>query len=325
MRIAVIGATGLVGRKMLELLCKKGFDLFGKIECFASEKSDGKKIKIGGKTFKIKALVEQNLGENYDFALFSAGSEIAKKWAQIFVDKGAYVIDNSSAFRRTGNALVVPEINFKSINSKIIANPNCSTIGASLPIFALSKLGKIKRIIISTYQSVSGAGNKGVNDLKNKINIKFNYQINNNLIPQIDVFLDNGYTFEEDKMNYELNKILNNEIKISTTCVRVPILNCHSESINIEFETKPDIKRVLKALKNQQGITVLDDISKNVYPMPIVANGKSGVFVGRIRQDISNENAINIFVCFDNLLKGASLNAIQIMEKLIENSKNNKK
>lgn len=317
MNIAIVGATGLVGREILKILGEYGYiNGENKIYLYASEKSDGKCVYINKKKLTVKSLKYENLKEKYDFVLFSAGASISKKWAMEFVNRGAVVIDNSSAFRRDKSVpLVVPEINGNKIkDAKIIANPNCSTIGISLPLFAISKKYKIKRVIVSTYQAVSGAGKKGINDLVLKQNNKFYYNIFNNLLPQIDKPLKNKYTLEEDKMIFELRKILNNNsIKISATCVRVPIKNCHSESVFLELGKKPNLKIVKKTLYNQNGVYVVDNLLKNKYPMPIIANGKNDVFIGRIRKDLSCDNAISMFLCFDNLRKGAALNAVQIM------------
>lgn len=324
MNIAIIGATGLVGREILNTLNQINLLNTNKIFLYASSKSAGSIINIGKQNFIVKELKEDNLEERYDYALFSAGGKISKLWAEKFVNRGAIVIDNSSAFRRDDNVpLVVPEVNFKTIkNNNIIANPNCSTIGVALPLYVLNQIYNIKKVIISTYQAVSGAGNSGINDLVNGTNNKFTYQIRNNLIPQIDVALNNGYTFEEDKMDFELKKILNNKkIKISATCVRVPIINCHSESVYVEFNEKPDINLIKDKLKKFKGIKLLDNLSRNIYPMPCIANGKNDIYIGRLRKDNSSKKAISFFLSFDNVRKGASLNAVQILEKLIKKHK----
>ena len=328
MKIAFIGATGLVGREILKIIHEKKLDKGNEIYLYASNKSDGLLVAYRKNKYKVRELKKDNLESFYDFALFSAGSSVSKVWASEFVSRGAIVIDNSSAFRRNNNIpLIVPEINLKAVkDSKIIANPNCSTIGASLPIYAMSDLYSIKRIIISTYQAVSGAGQAGVNDLANKTKTKFLYQICNNLIPQIDKPLKNGYSFEEDKMEFELKKILNNQLlKVSATCVRVPITNCHSESVFVEFKNKPNLQNIINRLKKTEGVTVVNDLERSIYPMPLNANGKNDVFVGRIRCDTSTKNAISFFISFDNIRKGAALNAVQIMEKIIKNEKNYKK
>lgn len=323
MNIAIVGATGLVGRTIINILNEKHLLKNNNIFLYASSKSDGKIIFVDDKQYVVKELDFKNLVSRYDLALFSAGREISLRWAPIFAELGAYVIDNSSAYRRNKNVpLVVPEINFEDINDtkKIISNPNCSTIGASLPIHQLSKIYNIKRIIISTYQAVSGAGQNAVEDLINGTDKKLPYVITNNLIPQIDNPLKNGYTYEEDKMEFELKKILHNQaLKISTTCVRVPIVNCHSESINIEFDEIPDVSRVKGILGGVKGICVCDDLNNKKYPMPYFADGQDDIYVGRIRQDTSNSNAINLFISFDNIRKGAALNAVQIAEEIIKN------
>lgn len=320
MNIAIVGATGIVGREILKILNQKKLIKNNNIFLYASKNSENKIITIGKDSFIVRELNKNNLEKKFDYALFSAGGKISKVWAKEFINRGAVVIDNSSQFRRDKNVpLVVPEINIKTAKtSKLIANPNCSTIGASLPVYEMSKIYKVKRIIISTYQAVSGAGKRGLDDLKTGKANKFDFKIKNNLIPQIDVFCENGYTFEEDKMQFELKKILNNnKLKISTTCVRVPIKNCHSESVFIEFYEKPDINQIKTQLKNTKGIKFVDVQCKQKYPMPLIANGKNDVFVGRLRYDTANCRALSFFICFDNIRKGAALNAVQILESLI--------
>ncbi len=320
MKIAVVGATGLVGRNVIDLLLKKRLVNAEDLTLYASEKSDGKVLRIQNCELKVQKLCKKAI-KRFNFVFFCAGGAVSKEYAKLFIRQGAIVIDNSSAFRRKKNVpLVVPEINFDAVkNKRLIANPNCSTIGASLPLKALSKKYKIKRVIISTYQAVSGAGQKGIEDLKNCTHEKFAYRICNNLIPQIDRPLLNGYTFEEDKMEFELRKILNDStLKISTTCVRVPIENCHSEAINVEFDKVPNLKTIKKLLQNMEGVVLCDDLKTNVYPMPLIASGSESVFVGRIRKDTSNKFAINMFISFDNILKGASLNAVQIALKCLK-------
>lgn len=318
MKIAVVGGTGLVGRKIVELLIKKELATVQDITVFASRKSAGKTVDIEGNNFKVQELMRENI-RKYDYAFFSAGKQVSLNFAKYFVANGAVVIDNSSAFRRKKQVpLIVPEINMRDIkNKKLISNPNCSTIGASLVLYALSKEYKIKRVVITTFQAVSGAGQKAIEDLNMGTTNKLSYPIKDNLIPQIDVALKSGYTYEEDKMSFELKRILKDaSIKITTTCVRVPVKNCHSESMNIEFEQKPNIKCVKRALASLEGIKVVDDLKSGLYPMPMLSDGQEEVFVGRIRRDISCPNALNLFICFDNILKGASLNAVQIMQKM---------
>ena len=323
-KLAIIGATGLVGREMLKILYERKLIKSNKIFLYASKNSANKIIKIKNYKFVVKELCEENLEKKYDYVLFSAGKDVSKNWAKRFVDLGAVVIDNSSAFRRENDIpLIVPEINSDVIkNKKLISNPNCSTIGLSIPLYAISQKYKIKKIIVSTYQAVSGAGQKGILDLKKNTNNKFKYKIKNNLIPQIDEFLPNGYTYEEDKMNFELKRVLKNKkLKITATCVRVPLVNSHSESVYIELDKEPDISLIIKRLKNTNGIKVIDDIKNLEYPMPLYASGMDDICVGRIRKDETNNKAINMFISFDNIRKGAALNAIQIMQFLIIKNK----
>lgn len=325
-KLAIVGATGVVGSTALKVLEEKKLPI-SEYVLFASCKSAGKKVKFMNKEYVIKELNENSFDEGFDFAIFSAGGETAKKYAPIAVSKGCIVVDNSSAFRMEPNVpLVVPEVNKEEIaNSKgIIANPNCSTIQAVLPLKALDDKYKIKRIVYSTYQAVSGAGQKGLNDLENgrkginKLE-KFPYPIYNNCLPQIDVFTENGYTKEELKMINETRKILNNpDLKITATTVRVPVENSHSESINVEFEKSFELPELIETLKNFEGIIVKDDINSEIYPLATTATGHDEVFVGRIRRDFSVESGINLWVVADNIRKGAASNAIQIVEKLIE-------
>ncbi len=325
-KLAIVGATGVVGSTALKVLEEKKLPI-SEYVLFASCKSAGKKVKFMNKEYVIKELNENSFDEGFDFAIFSAGGETAKKYAPIAASKGCIVVDNSSAFRMDPNVpLVVPEVNKEEIanNKGIIANPNCSTIQAVLPLKALDDKYKIKRIVYSTYQAVSGAGQKGLNDLKNgrqginKLE-KFPYPIYNNCLPQIDVFTENGYTKEELKMINETKKILNNQdLKITATTVRVPVENSHSESINVEFEKSFELPELIETLKNFEGIIVKDDINSEIYPLATTATGHDEVFVGRIRRDFSVENGINLWVVADNIRKGAASNAIQIVEKLIE-------
>lgn len=325
-KLAIVGATGVVGSTALKVLEEKKLPI-SEYVLFASCKSAGKKVKFMNKEYVIKELNENSFDEGFDFAIFSAGGETAKKYAPIAVSKGCIVVDNSSAFRMDSNVpLVVPEVNKEEIanNKGIIANPNCSTIQAVLPLKALDDKYKIKRIVYSTYQAVSGAGQKGLNDLENgrkginKLE-KFPYPIYNNCLPQIDVFTENGYTKEELKMINETRKILNNpDLKITATTVRVPVENSHSESINVEFEKSFELPELIETLKNFEGIIVKDDINSEIYPLATTATGHDEVFVGRIRRDFSVESGINLWVVADNIRKGAASNAIQIVEKLIE-------
>lgn len=325
-KLAIVGATGVVGSTALKVLEEKKLPI-SEYVLFASCKSAGKKVNFMNKEYVIKELNENSFDEGFDFAIFSAGGETAKKYAPIAASKGCIVVDNSSAFRMDPNVpLVVPEVNKEEIanNKGIIANPNCSTIQAVLPLKALDDKYKIKRIVYSTYQAVSGAGQKGLNDLENgrkginKLE-KFPYPIYNNCLPQIDVFTENGYTKEELKMINETRKILNNpDLKITATTVRVPVENSHSESINVEFEKDFELSELIETLKNFEGIIVKDDINSEIYPLATTTTGHDDVFVGRIRRDFSIESGVNLWVVADNIRKGAASNAIQIVEKLIE-------
>ena len=323
-KLAIVGATGLVGRKVLEVL--EEFNLpISEYVLFASSKSAGQKINFMNKEYIIQELNEKSFDNKFDFAIFSAGGDTSKKYSPIAVSNGCIVIDNSSAFRMDENVpLIVPEVNPEEIknNNGIIANPNCSTIQAVVPLKVLDEKYKIKRIIYNTYQAVSGAGKKGVDDLNNGIKgikpEKFPHPIFNNCLPHIDAFLDNGYTKEEMKMINETRKILKNpDLKITATTVRVPVLNSHSESINVEFEKDFDINELKDLLKNSDGIIIEDDIENNIYPLASNATGKNEVFIGRIRRDYSVEYGINFWCVADNIRKGAATNAVQILEKLI--------
>ncbi|MBQ7348881.1 MAG: aspartate-semialdehyde dehydrogenase [Clostridia bacterium] len=324
--VAVVGATGMVGRKFLEVLTERNLPVEN-YYLFASKKSAGSVIEFMGKPHTVIELKEENIiGKNIDIALFSAGGDTSKEFAPIFARNGILVIDNSSAWRRDENVpLVVPECNANDILShkNIIANPNCSTIQAVVALKPLHEAFKIKRIVYSTYQAVSGAGVKGFNDLKGGIcgeaPQKFPYPIFGNCIPHIDVFMENGYTKEEDKMIYETKKILNDwDMKITATCVRVPVYYGHSESINVEFEKPCTVEAVKEILSSIKGIIVQDDTANNVYPMALTSENKDEVFVGRIRKDETVESGINMWVVADNIRKGAATNAVQIAEKAIE-------
>ena len=324
--IAVVGATGMVGSKFLQVLSERKLPAEN-YYLYASSKSAGKEIEFMGKTHKVLELKSENiLDKKIDIALFSAGGDVSKDFAPVFAKHGALVIDNSSAWRRDVNVpLVVPECNPEDIlkHKNIIANPNCSTIQAVVALKPLNDAFKIKRIVYSTYQAVSGAGVRGFNDLKGGIcgekPQKFPYPIFGNCLPHIDVFLDNGYTKEEDKMIFETKKILHDDsLKITATCVRVPVYYGHSESINVEFEKPCTVEEVKKVLSSAPGIVVQDDVKNNVYPMPVSAEDKDEVFVGRIRKDDTVPSGINMWVVADNIRKGAATNAVQIAEKAIE-------
>ena len=327
-KFALVGATGLVGRTAIKVL--EEFDLpLSEITFFASSRSAGSKLSYKGKEYIVKELTDTSFDEGFDFAIFSAGGDTAKHFAPIASQKGCVVVDNSSAFRMEENVpLIVPEVNSEEIKNHhgIIANPNCSTIQAVVPLKVLDDKYKIKRVVYSTYQAVSGAGQKGVNDLENGLKgeapKKFPYQIVNNCLPHIDVFLENGYTKEEMKMVNETRKILKRpDLKLTDTAVRVPVINSHSESINVEFENDFDLKELIETLKNSEGIVVVDNPEKNSYPLATQASGHNEVFVGRIRRDESVPYGINFWDVADNIRKGAATNAVQIVQKLIEMDK----
>ena len=326
-KIAIVGATGLVGMSVLKVLEEKKLPIeaYG---LFATKDSAGKVISILGKDYTVEELNENSFNSGYDFAIFAAGGDAAQKYAPIAVEHGCTVIDNSSHFRMCEDVpLVVPEVNFEDVynNKGIIANPNCSTIQAMLPLKALEDKYKIKRIVFSTYQAVSGAGKDALCDLENTDGSrplkKFPHPIYNNCLPHIDVFMDNGYTKEELKMINETKKILHRpDLKITATTVRVPVTNSHSESINVEFENDFELEDLISTLKNFPNIILIDDTTSNLYPMPITATGHDEVFVGRVRRDNSVKSGINLWVVADNIRKGAATNAVQIIEKLIINT-----
>ena len=329
MRVAVVGASGMVGRMFLKVLEEKKLNV-DEYVLFSSANSAGKKVEFMGKEYEFIELKEDSFNSGFDFALFSAGGEVSKKFAPIAKSKGCIVIDNSSAWRMDKNVpLVVPEVNIEEAfkNNGIIANPNCSTIQAVVALKPLHDKYKIKRIIYSTYQAVSGAGLKGYMDLENGIKgeapKKFPYQIFGNCLPHIDTFMENDYTKEEMKMIEETKKILNDyKIGITATTVRVPVFNGHSESINVEFEKDFILQDIFEIYKNARGIVLQDNVSENVYPMAITANGYDEVFVGRIRRDYSVRSGLNLWVVADNLRKGAASNAVQIMEEMMNKIQN---
>ena len=319
---AIVGATGLVGSTFLKVLEEKKLNI-DEYYLFASNRSKGKKIKIMDKEYTVEELTHDVPKRKFTYALFSAGASISKEYAKEFVQNGTTVIDNSSAFRMDEKVpLIVPEVNFEDIkDAKLIANPNCSTIQAMLPLNIINKKYGIKRVIYSTYQAVSGAGQRGIEDLinthKGLKESKFPHKIYNNCIPHIDSFLEDGYTKEEMKMINETRKILHRpDLRITATCVRVPVMNSHSESINIELENEFNIEELKQELSRSEKIVVLDDPKFNIYPLNEFANGKDEVFVGRIRKDDSIPNGLNLWVVADNIRKGAASNAIQILEKL---------
>lgn len=326
MRIAVVGATGLVGQKMLQVLAERNFPVSELIPV-ASEKSIGKEIEFQSKKYKIVSM-QDAIDMKPQIALFSAGGTTSLEWAPKFAEVGTTVIDNSSAWRmHPEKKLVVPEVNASVLTKedKIIANPNCSTIQLVVALKPLSDLNPLKRVVVSTYQSVTGTGVKAVTQMENerkgiKGDMAYKYQIDMNLIPQIDVFLDNGYTKEEQKIIDETKKIMGlPDLKITTTTVRVPVMGGHSESVNVQFINQVDLDQVSTSLANFSGIKLLDNPSEAQYPMPITAHDNDYVWVGRIRMDDSAENAINLWIVSDNLRKGAATNAIQIAEYLVSN------
>ncbi len=325
--LAVVGVTGMVGRTFLKVLEEKNLPI-DKFYAFASKKSAGSKIIFNNKEYLVEELREDSFDRGIDIALFSAGGETSAKFAPIAASKGCVVIDNSSHFRMDKEVpLVVPEVNPEDIanNKGIIANPNCSTIQAVVALKPLHDKYKIKRIVYSTYQAVSGAGRGGVLDLENGLKGEepktFVHQIANNCIPHIDKFLENGYTKEEMKMINETKKILHDDsLKITATTVRVPVINSHSESINIEFYNPFDLEELIQELKNMKGVVVLNDSEKNEYPLASIANDTDEVYIGRIRRDESLENGVNIFVVADNIRKGAASNAVQIAEYMVNNN-----
>lgn len=331
--IAVVGATGLMGSNIIKVLEERSFIPINEIYFFASERSLGKKISFRGNLFDVIPLTTENIvNMKIDFALFSAGGAISKMFAPIFRDLGCIVIDNSSAWRMEKNVpLVVPEVNgFTALsNHGIIANPNCSTIQCVLPLKALQKAFGIERVKFVTFQAVSGSGMKGINDLVETTNGNpptfYPHPIFNNCIPHIDSFLENGYTKEEMKMVNETRKILElPNLQVSATCVRVPVQNSHSIDICVELSRDFEIEEIKNSLKAFKGLVVIDSPEQNIYPLATIATGKDEVFVGRIRRDISVKNGVSFFCVADNIRKGASTNAVQILEFLIENGSDKK-
>ena len=320
--VAIVGATGVVGKMFLKVLEEKKLNIDSYV-LLASSKSKGKKVKFMDKEYIVEELTEHSFDNNrFQYALFSAGASVAEKYAKIAAQNGCIVIDNSSCFRMDKSVpLVVPQVNMEDAydNFNIISNPNCSTIQAVIPLKVLDDKYKIKRVIYSTYQAVSGAGKKGIDDLLNNTTEKFQYPIVNNCIPQIDVFLDNGYSKEEMKMIEETRKILKkSKLPVTATCVRVPVLNCHSESISVELEYDFKIDDIKSLLNNSKGIIVLDDIKREIYPINTFVTGTDEVYIGRIRRDFSVENGINFWCVADNIRKGAASNAVEILENILK-------
>jgi aspartate-semialdehyde dehydrogenase len=330
MKVAVVGATGLVGTKMLQILAERNFPVTEMIPV-ASERSVGKEIEFKAKKYKVVGM-EAGIAAQPAVALFSAGGSTSLEWAPKFAEAGITVVDNSSAWRMDPNVpLVVPEVNADVLNAndKIIANPNCSTIQMVVVLQPLHKKYKIKRVVVSTYQSVTGTGKTAVDQLlgeraqkqrgeKIEFPMAYKYRIDLNAIPQIDVFMDNGYTKEEMKMVNETRKIMRDgSIKLTATTVRIPVIGGHSESVNVEFENDFDLDELKQLLSREKGIIIQDDPAQQVYPMPITAHERDEVFVGRIRRDESQPNSLNLWIVSDNLRKGAATNAVQIAEHLL--------
>lgn len=324
MKIAVVGATGMVGEIMLKVLEERNFPV-SELLLVASERSVGKILSFKGKSYKVIGL-EAAVAAKPAIALFSAGGETSLAWATKFADVGTTVIDNSSAWRMDkSKKLIVPEINGGQLTTedKIIANPNCSTIQMVMALAPLHREYNIKRLIISTYQSITGTGVKAVRQLEKESkgeqsDAAYPYQIHKNALPHCDVFLDNDYTKEEMKLVHETHKILgDHSIRITATAVRIPVVGGHSETVNIEFEKEFDVQQIRKILENTSGVEVQDDPENQLYPMPLFAEGKDAVFVGRIRRDTSHPNAVNLWIVADNLRKGAATNTVQIAEYLI--------
>ncbi|MTG96753.1 MULTISPECIES: aspartate-semialdehyde dehydrogenase [Myroides] len=326
MKIAVVGATGMVGEIMLKVLAERNFPVTELIPV-ASEKSVGKEVEFKGKKFVIKSM-EDAIAMKPEIAIFSAGGTTSLEWAPKFAENGTTVIDNSSAWRMDPTKkLIVPEINADVLTKedKIIANPNCSTIQLVMALAPLHKKYAIKRVVVSTYQSITGTGVKAVKQLENeykdiKGEMAYNYPIHRNAIPHCDVFEDNGYTKEEMKLVKETKKILRDDtVLVTATAVRIPVVGGHSESVNIQFENSFDLAEVRRILHETPGIIVQDNTDTNTYPMPLYAEGKDEVFVGRIRRDETQDNTLNMWIVADNLRKGAATNTVQIAEYLVQN------
>tara|TARA_A200000113_G_scaffold179265_1_gene164910 strand:+ start:19348 stop:20337 length:990 start_codon:yes stop_codon:yes gene_type:complete len=325
MKLAVIGATGMVGEVMLQILSERNFP-YSELIPVASERSVGKKVVCGSNSYTVVGL-ERAISMKPDLALFSAGGSTSLEWAPKFAEAGTLVIDNSSAWRMDpAKKLIIPEINANQLTSsdKIIANPNCSTIQMLVALAPLQENYGIERIVVSTYQSITGTGVKAVQQLENeykgeKGEMAYPYPIHRNALPQCDVFMDNGYTKEEMKLVNETRKILNdNSIGVSATAIRIPVVGGHSESINVQLKKDFDLAEIRKLLSESPGVIVQDNPETNTYPMPIYAEGKNEVFVGRIRKDESQDKTLNLWVVADNLRKGAATNTIQIAEYLLQ-------
>ena len=326
MRLAIVGATGLVGRQIIDVIIERDF-FFSELILVASDKSVGKKIELINKTFFIYSAAEM-LEMKPDLALFSAGSEVSKELAPMLNAIGCKVIDNSSFWRMNKKyKLIIPEINGEKLSSKdmIISNPNCSTIQLLVVLAPIHKKYNIERVVVSTYQSVSGSGKKAINQLDDEEKGKtgdmaYPYPIYRNAIPHIDFFEENGYTREEMKIINETHKILDSNIQITTTAVRIPVDGGHSESVNILLSNEFEIEKIKNEISNIVGVTLKDDIEKSIYPMPLFSKGLDDVFVGRIRRDFSQSKSLNMWIVSDNLRKGAATNTVQIAEYLVEHN-----
>ena len=326
MKLAVVGITGMVGQEMIDVLEEMNFHIDEFIPV-ASERSIGKKIEYNGSKYEVIGM-EDAVKLKPNIAIFSAGGSVSLEWAPKFAELGTTVVDNSSAWRMDETKkLIIPEINGDILtkDDKIIANPNCSTIQMLMALYPIQKKYGITRIVVSTYQSITGTGIKAVNQLENEYkgesgDMAYNYQIHQNAIPHCDDFLENGYTKEEMKLVNETNKIFNSEISITATAVRIPVMGGHSESVNITLENPFNLKELVDELKSFNGLEVKDDPASNLYPMPFFSRGSNNVYVGRIRKDFSCENSLNLWVVADNLRKGAATNAVQIAKLIIKNS-----
>jgi len=332
MKVAVVGASGAVGQEFLKVLAERNFPL-SELVLFGSGRSAGNEYEFNGKKLVVKELKHNDDFKDIDIALTSAGASISKEFADTITKYGAIMIDNSSAFRYDSDVpLVVPEVNPEDALVRprnIIANPNCSTIQMVVALKPINDLSKIVRVHVATYQAASGAGAQGIAELETQIQQvakgeeptikKFPYQLAMNIIPQIDVFLENDYTKEEMKMNWETKKIMHTEAEVSATCIRIPVARAHSEAVWVETEEALDIQEVKDAMEKLEGLTVLDNPSQKVYPMPLFVSGKDDVYVGRIRKDVSNPKSLTFWCVGDQIKKGAALNAVQIAEWLIKN------
>lgn len=332
MKVAVVGASGAVGQEFLKVLAERNFPL-DELVLFGSGRSAGNEYEFGGKKLVVKELKHNDDFKDIDIALTSAGASISKEFADTITKYGAIMIDNSSAFRYDSDVpLVVPEVNPEDSLVRprnIIANPNCSTIQMVVALKPINDMSKIVRVHVATYQAASGAGAQGIAELENQVKQvangeeptinKFPYQLAMNIIPQIDVFLENDYTKEEMKMNWETKKIMHTEAEVSATCIRIPVARAHSEAIWVETEEALDIQEVKTAMENLEGLTVLDNPAERKYPMPLFVSGKDDVYVGRIRKDVTNPKSLTFWCVGDQIKKGAALNAVQIAEWLIKN------